>query len=313
MLAKGRTNIELREQFILADGVSQSMSAFKPKTSTSSRSTSITSGSAGPITKIREKSIKSVPMGSTRGTRSSMSQETPDSLSDNEGGYSKPTPRRSASSYRSSLTPSGSLPGSRNSSRPASRTGSKPPSRHGSNLSLDSTDDSSHGRITKTSITPRTSASGRSRLIVSNGSSYSRPRTPTSGTASTPGSRIKKVTQIEKSAAGHRQPMRKLMTFNTGKGVCSLSVNLNDLKEPTGSLTPVRKPASAMPGVPHYEAEPVKLPKSKSVEDNRFGYTGKPYRKSTGGSATKIPKATSRDESSLSADRTPNDDDPLTQ
>lgn len=52
MLAKGRTNIELREQFILADGVSQSMSAFKPKTSTGSRSTSITSGSAGPITKV---------------------------------------------------------------------------------------------------------------------------------------------------------------------------------------------------------------------------------------------------------------------
>ena len=30
-LAKGRTNVELREQFILADGVSQSMAAFKSK------------------------------------------------------------------------------------------------------------------------------------------------------------------------------------------------------------------------------------------------------------------------------------------
>lgn len=32
--AKGRTNIELREQFILADGVSQSMAAFTPRRST---------------------------------------------------------------------------------------------------------------------------------------------------------------------------------------------------------------------------------------------------------------------------------------
>lgn len=31
--AKGRTNIELREQFILADGVSQSMAAFTPRRS----------------------------------------------------------------------------------------------------------------------------------------------------------------------------------------------------------------------------------------------------------------------------------------
>lgn len=32
--AKGRTNVELREQFILADGVSQSMATFTPKRST---------------------------------------------------------------------------------------------------------------------------------------------------------------------------------------------------------------------------------------------------------------------------------------
>lgn len=54
--AKGRTNIELREQFILADGVSQTMTAFRPKTSASSP-VSGSSGSslrtpAGPITKV---------------------------------------------------------------------------------------------------------------------------------------------------------------------------------------------------------------------------------------------------------------------
>lgn len=47
--AKGRTNIELREQFILADGVSQSMTAFKPRVSLSSQSPIPTQG---PIIKV---------------------------------------------------------------------------------------------------------------------------------------------------------------------------------------------------------------------------------------------------------------------
>lgn len=51
--AKGRTNIELREQFILADGVSQSMSPFKPKPAADRKaSISPLSGSTGPITKV---------------------------------------------------------------------------------------------------------------------------------------------------------------------------------------------------------------------------------------------------------------------
>lgn len=52
--AKGRTNIELREQFILADGVSQSMTAFKAKTPRSSTNTPPTLGTAGPITKVNQ-------------------------------------------------------------------------------------------------------------------------------------------------------------------------------------------------------------------------------------------------------------------
>ena len=43
--AKGRTNVELREQFILADGVSQSMTPFKAKRTASISAT-------GPITKV---------------------------------------------------------------------------------------------------------------------------------------------------------------------------------------------------------------------------------------------------------------------
>lgn len=57
-VAKGRTNIELREQFILADGVSQTMTAFRSKPSPTStlQRTPISSANAGPITKVRKAS-----------------------------------------------------------------------------------------------------------------------------------------------------------------------------------------------------------------------------------------------------------------
>ncbi|XP_056639463.1 dystonin isoform X41 [Diorhabda sublineata] len=176
--AKGRTNIELREQFILADGVSQTMTAFKPKTSASSPASGSSASSLrtpqGPITKVRERSQRSVPMGSLpRTSKSSLSAGTPDSLSDNESSTFR-TPRKP--SYRSTLTPGGSRSNSRPQSRTGSRPGSKPPSRHGSNLSLDSTDDTTPSRIPR-----RTPTSGRSSALSTtksiNGSS-SRPRTP---------------------------------------------------------------------------------------------------------------------------------------
>ncbi|XP_050294628.1 dystonin isoform X28 [Anthonomus grandis grandis] len=178
--AKGRTNIELREQFILADGVSQTMTAFKSKRSSASPVSGSSSSSLrtpqGPITKVRERSQRSVPMGSLpRTSKSSLSAGTPDSLSDNESGFR--TPRKP--SYRSNLTPGGSRSNSRPASRTGSRPGSKPPSRHGSNLSLDSTDDTP-SRIPRR--TPTTS--GRSSATLSsarktavNGTG-SRPRTP---------------------------------------------------------------------------------------------------------------------------------------
>ncbi|XP_072153552.1 microtubule-actin cross-linking factor 1 isoform X30 [Bemisia tabaci] len=188
LFTKGRTNIELREQFILADGVSQSMSAFKPKSSpsTNQRSLSLTSN-AGPITKVRERSARSVPMGKTGVNRTA---GTPDSLSDNESSPYSRTPVRKVSSSglrKSSLSAGGSLPGSRNNSRPPSRTGSKPPSRHGSNLSLDSTDDGTPSRIPRRSSTRTSSLAstpGRKLTVPSvNGGSTSRNRSP-SGTRS---------------------------------------------------------------------------------------------------------------------------------
>ncbi|KAG5872490.1 hypothetical protein JTB14_037535 [Gonioctena quinquepunctata] len=180
--AKGRTNIELREQFILADGVSQTMTAFKPKTSASSPASGSSASSLrttqGPIMKVRERSQRSMPMGThPRTSKSSLSVGTPDSLSDNESSTFR-TPRKP--SYRSTLTPGGSRNNSRPASRTGSRPGSKPPSRHGSNLSLDSTDDSTPSRIPR-----RTPTSGRSATTLTattrknlNGST-SRPRTPT--------------------------------------------------------------------------------------------------------------------------------------
>ncbi|XP_058067025.1 microtubule-actin cross-linking factor 1 isoform X1 [Anopheles bellator] len=182
--AKGRTNIELREQFILADGVSQSMAAFKPRMSGSagsgSNQTSSPIPTQGPIVKVRERSAKSISM--SRPSRSSLSASTPDSLSDNESGIGTPgrfqTPSRKTSvpASRPQMTPGGSRANSRPSSRPASRTGSKPPSRHGSTLSLDSTDDATPSRIPTRRLT-QTSTPRPSRLSV--GSVSGRPATTT--------------------------------------------------------------------------------------------------------------------------------------
>lgn len=60
--AKGRTNIELREQFILADGVSQSMAAFKPRMSSAGSTQNGSHASSpistqGPITKVNRYSF----------------------------------------------------------------------------------------------------------------------------------------------------------------------------------------------------------------------------------------------------------------
>ncbi|XP_047035662.1 dystonin isoform X35 [Helicoverpa zea] len=180
--AKGRTNIELREQFILADGVSQSMAAFRPRTP---RSNTNTPPSTGPITKVRERTARSVPMSAGvvagRASRSSLSAGTPDSLSDNEAASGLGARYRKPSVPRSTLTPGGSRPGS----RPGSRAGSKPPSRHGSNLSLDSTDDVSTPsripmrRVTNTKTSIARAAANASKLGVTTPNGGSRPRTPT--------------------------------------------------------------------------------------------------------------------------------------
>ncbi|XP_025411352.1 dystonin isoform X7 [Sipha flava] len=164
--SKGRTNIELREQFILADGVSQSMSAFKPKHNAQQQRSVST---AGPITKVRERSSRSVPMGKMGVNRTA---GTPDSLSDSESSPYSRTPVRKVSTptvRKSNAGLTGSLPASRPTSRPQSRPGSKPPSRHGSNLSLDSTDSTTPSRIPR--LTPGKTPSSTTRKSTLNGQS----------------------------------------------------------------------------------------------------------------------------------------------
>ncbi|XP_034249390.1 dystonin isoform X6 [Thrips palmi] len=230
--AKGRTNIELREQFILADGVSQSMSAFKPKHSSSSSQRSASLSSAGPITKIRERSARSVPMKQSSTGRSSFSAAS-DSLSDNEGSFSRgPPTRKSSAPLRSSLTPGGSLPGSRNNSRPPSRQGSKPPSRHGSNLSLDSTDEGTPSRIPMRRVTSSTPSSAQRKLTVPMNGSATRPRTPTSGLTSPASGAV---------SSGSRIPIyvgASLDTQDEHLPASSFSCPTSGARTPSGSSTP---------------------------------------------------------------------------
>merc|ERR1719220_475519 len=138
--AKGRTNVELREQFTLASGVSQSMTPFKSKAPRESPTSSVSgdtrNGSMqGPITKIKEKSERSLGMN----VRSSV-----DYGQDDYG-------RRSSGMGRNSLTPG---------SGPNSRPGSRAPSHHGSNVSLNSEDDGRRGSGVRRTSSMRSGSRG---------------------------------------------------------------------------------------------------------------------------------------------------------
>ncbi|XP_054002764.1 dystonin isoform X41 [Hylaeus anthracinus] len=258
--AKGRTNIELREQFILADGVSQTMTAFRSKPSPTStlQRTQISSANTGPITKVRERSARSVPMGQTRASRSSLSAGTPDSLSDNESSFRIGSARKTSTPYRSTITPGGSRPSSRPASRPASRPtsrpgsrpasrqGSKPPSRYGSTQSLDSTDDSANlsriPRRTTVSTTGNTPTSSRHNSVSGkrlgtpvNGSS-SRPRTPT-GLVS-PASGVPARTRTPSSGSSTPLPP-SLKLSRKPSGASDTSVSTTPTTQRKGRPTPI--------------------------------------------------------------------------
>eukprot|EP00092_Neocalanus_flemingeri_P021691 GFUD01023529.1.p1 GENE.GFUD01023529.1~~GFUD01023529.1.p1 ORF type:complete len:5553 (+),score=1484.06 GFUD01023529.1:557-17215(+) len=165
--AKGRTNVELREQFTLASGVSQSMTPFKSKappaqaSPTSSVSGETRNGMQGPITKIKEKSERSLGMN----VRSSVDYGYQDETSS----FS----RRTSTQGRNSLTPG---------SQPGSRPGSRPPSRHGSNMSLNSDDEGRRGSGVRRTSSMRSGARGLRPTPVGFGSGVPRK-------TSTPGDR----------------------------------------------------------------------------------------------------------------------------
>ncbi|XP_054153648.1 microtubule-actin cross-linking factor 1-like isoform X2 [Oppia nitens] len=124
--AKGRTNVELREQFILAEGVSQSMTPFKSKSPIRPDGTISTTG---PITKIREKSERSVPMSHSHHYRygNSTSDYSFSDQADSSGASKgRPISRLTVGS------------GSKPNSRPGSRHSSRPSSRAGSDMSVES-------------------------------------------------------------------------------------------------------------------------------------------------------------------------------
>ncbi|KAL7025334.1 hypothetical protein ACKWTF_013447 [Chironomus riparius] len=132
--ARGKTNTELREEFVLAAGVSQTMQAFTPRQSISS---------ASPGQPSRDYSSKS-----RQGSTTADSDHS-DSVSAGRRTPSRtPLYTKTSIPIRSSLTPS-------TSSR------SKPVSRHGSSISLASNDESTPTRIPtrKIGTTPKTPTS----------------------------------------------------------------------------------------------------------------------------------------------------------
>ncbi|XP_055591384.1 dystonin isoform X13 [Uranotaenia lowii] len=258
-LSKGRTNIELREQFILADGVSQSMAAFKPRMSGSAGSGSNTASSPiptqGPIVKVRERSSKSISM--SRPSRSSLSASTPDSLSDNEssigtpGRFQTPSRKTSVVPIRSQMTPGGSRANSRPTSRPASRAGSKPPSRHGSTLSLDSTDDATPSRIPTRRITTTTTArpsrlsvGGAGTTTTTNGvssrtASGAASPAPTRNGGMSRSSSIPTLVGLPNSSHRSRIPVRQTSNVSNSS-TNSATGKTSGTSTPSGMMTPRR-------------------------------------------------------------------------
>ncbi|KAH9493138.1 hypothetical protein Btru_022451 [Bulinus truncatus] len=133
--SKGRTNMELRENFILAQGVSQSMAGFVPKSPAGSSHSSGSSYSgrsnstaaSGPITKIREKTVHSSPWKQT--TKTLPDGEVHQIMEHTEHDGTKVTKHKVTQELRSPRTLQSPVSGrssrASNSSRPTSRAGSE--------------------------------------------------------------------------------------------------------------------------------------------------------------------------------------------
>jgi len=203
--SKGRTNVELREQFTLASGVSQSMTPFKTKERPSvaeSPGSSVSGGprnsmSAGPITKIKEKTERSLGM-----ARPSVDYGGDDSFS-----------RRTSTQGRSSLTP-GSQPGSR------------PPSRHGSNVSLNDSEDGRRGSSARRTSSFRSGSRQSSLRPTPVGFGSGVPRktsTPANGTNGGSRNRTPSNSSTDRTPLSNRMRSKSYITPRPSKMIKSTS------------------------------------------------------------------------------------------
>ncbi|KAK3864233.1 hypothetical protein Pcinc_030068 [Petrolisthes cinctipes] len=312
--AKGRTNVELREQFILAEGVSQSMTPFKSKPSPNS-SVSSQSGttaqhrsqslpSSGPIIKVKERTAKSSGMG-----RSSFSAGTPDSSFSEEGGTSSfhlhgskrkaSAPVHSRSSYNTSVD---SQPGSRGGSRPASRgpgsrPSSRPPSRAGSEVSLDSNDGSGRTPMRRTpSFTQRSARTSSSQSSgVQRSSSLRKASAPVKsspGTVNGTGTRNLSVTSRLYSPTLSSRLKEAGIRTNLSGSTSNLTVPGTPLRSRTSSTTSLNSNHSTTSKIPTLrpKTSTTHTTTSKTSISTR---TRNPSGSSSHDGTTKVPRRTS--------------------
>ncbi|XP_047739188.1 dystonin [Hyalella azteca] len=297
--SKGRTNVELREQFILAEGVSQSMTAFKSKPSPNS-SVSSQSGAAppqsrsqslpgaGPIIKVRERTAKSAAMG-----RSSFSSGTPESA---DGTFRLHPGNRKASAPVHARSDTSSRGGSRPPSRgPGSRPGSRPPSRAGSEVSLDSYDGARPGMRRTPSFTNRNGGTNG----VQRSSSLRKGSTTPTGT-SVNGSNLRVPTsnaryfsptlssQLKDKGVRTRIPVMTSQPdgdrSNLSGSATNLSVPGTPLRSRTSSTTSLASNPSSATKIP--TLRPKLSAPSPSTRTSISSRTRTPSGSSTGGPAT---------------------------
>ncbi|XP_013787345.1 dystonin-like, partial [Limulus polyphemus] len=210
--AKRRTNLELREQFTLAKGVSQSMSPFRPKPSSNASQSSRSESSfghtgsipsKGPIMKVREKSQRSAPLHQRRasGIADTSSESAPSFSEADNFGSSCGRPLLTSPVHQGSPT------GTKTSSRPTSRSGSQPssrtPSRAGSDLSTDSVEAYRSARKTSRGNTKIPSSTGRHR--TPSGSSQT---SATKSASSTSGTRIPTARKTSSPSTGQTDKVK---------------------------------------------------------------------------------------------------------
>lgn len=206
--AKGRTNVELREQFILAQGVSQSMSPFVSKSPSGSSGSSSYSGASwstrspssatGPITKIREKTVHSTPW------RQNGARATPGPDGEVRQIMSQPhvdsTPKRSRyiTSPRNVFSPA--VPGSGRSSRASTGGGSRPPSRADSECS-----EISEPEMYTTVQRETKNTGGRNQTVLTYQTHVVKTRTAGAPSPSVRGTPSSKGSRIPKPSSAHKK------------------------------------------------------------------------------------------------------------